>query len=111
MAWPIILILILAAFAGCWIACAAAQVAWIQRSRPLAVLALAVLASLLAEVAALNGSALGGSISGFGVVSLLTGGIALAAFAFYLLTPPPTELEPVRPHRITGPAANPDSEA
>jgi hypothetical protein len=111
MAWPIIAILIVAALGGCLVACAAAQVAWVQRSRPLALMAVAVLASLLAEVAALNGSALGGSVGGLGVISLFTGGIALAAFAFYLLTPPPPEREPQPIDRLTGAAANPDSEA
>ncbi|HVC22692.1 MAG TPA: hypothetical protein VNH82_04610 [Candidatus Dormibacteraeota bacterium] len=111
MAWPIIAILLLAALAGCWVACASAQVAWVQRSRPLAVVALAVLAGLLAEVAALNGSALGGSVGGLGVVAMLSGGLALAAFAFYLLTPPPPDLEPETAMGLTGPAVNPDSEA
>lgn len=111
MAWPIAAILILAALAGCWVACGAAQVAWNQRSLPLAAVAAAGLASLSAEVAALNGSALGGSLGGLGVVSMLMGGIALAAFAAYLLTPPPEERDtPLHP-RPTGPAANPDSEA
>ncbi|HUY55629.1 MAG TPA: hypothetical protein VMV23_10780 [Candidatus Nanopelagicaceae bacterium] len=111
MAWPIFAILILAVLAGCWATCAAAQVAWAQRSRPLTVVAAAVLASLLAEVAALNGSALGGAVGGLGVVSLLLGGVALAAFAFYLLTPPPPDVEPQLINGPTGPAANPDSEA
>jgi hypothetical protein len=111
MAWPIITILILTALAGCWVACAAAQVAWGQRSWPLALVAAAVLASLAAEVAALNGSAVGGSLGGLGVVSLFTGAIALAAFAYYLLTPPPAELGRQLSDRPTGPAANPDSEA
>ncbi|MGC1185065.1 MAG: hypothetical protein WBA31_07940 [Candidatus Dormiibacterota bacterium] len=111
MAWPIIATLLLAALAGCWVACAAAQVAWVQRSRPLAVVAAAVLASLLAEVAALNGSALGGSVGGLGVVAMLGAGIALAAFAFYLLAPPPPDLEPEAARGLTGPAVNPDSEA
>ncbi|MGH7643482.1 MAG: hypothetical protein ACRENX_10840 [Candidatus Dormibacteria bacterium] len=111
MAWPIVAILILAALAGCWVACAAGQVAWAQRSRPLGVMTLAVVISLGAEVAALNGSALGGSIGGLGVVTLFAGGVGLAAFAYYLLTPPPPEREPTLIHRPTGPAANPDSEA
>lgn len=111
MAWPIIAILILAALGGCWVACAAGQVAWAQRSRPLGLMTLAVLISLAAEVAALNGSALGGSVGGLGVVSLLAGGISLAAFAFYLLMPPPPEREPQLIGGPTGPAANPDSEA
>jgi len=111
MAWPIAAILLLASLAGCWFACAAAQVAWAQRSRPLALVAVAILASLVAEVAALNGSALGGSVGGLGVVALFSGGIALAAFAFYLLTPPPPEFEPQPIARLTGPAGNPDSEA
>ncbi|MGA7173366.1 MAG: hypothetical protein WCB86_10865 [Candidatus Dormiibacterota bacterium] len=111
MAWPVFAVLILIVLAGCWAACAAAQVAWTQRSRPLALVAAAVLGSLLAEVAALNGSALGGAVGGLGVVALLLGGIALAAFAFYLLTPPPPDLEPELIGRPTGPAANPDSEA
>jgi hypothetical protein len=111
MAWPIVAILILAAVVGCWIACAAAQVAWAQRSWPLGVLAAAVLVSLSAEVAALNGSAVGGSVGGLGVVSLLAAGIALAAFALYLLLPLPEEQEPEARRRRSGPAANPDSEA
>jgi hypothetical protein len=111
MAWPIVAILILAAFVGCWIACAAAQVAWGQRSWPLGVLAVAVVASLGAEVAALNGSAVGGSVGGLGVISLLLGGVALAALAVYLLSPPPEEQEPAVRLQPSGPAANPDSEA
>lgn len=111
MAWPIVAILILVAFVGCWIVCAAAQVAWAQRSWPLGVLAAGVLASLGAEVAALNGSAVGGSLGGLGVVSLLTAGIALAAFALYLLLPPPEEPDPAVRRRPSGPGANPDSEA
>jgi hypothetical protein len=111
MAWPIIAVLLLVALAGCWVACAAAQVAWAQRSRPLALVAVAVVASLLAEVAALNGSALGGSVGGLGTVAMLAAGIALAAFAFYLLTPPPPDLEPEPGPRLSGPATNPDSEA
>jgi protein-S-isoprenylcysteine O-methyltransferase Ste14 len=111
MAWPIVAILILAAFVGCWIVCAAGQVAWSQKSWPLAVLAVAVLVSLGAEVAALNGSALGGSLGGLGVISLLAAGIALAAFAIYLLSPPGEEEEPGARPRPRGPAANPDSEA
>ncbi|MGA8208399.1 MAG: hypothetical protein WB801_03495 [Candidatus Dormiibacterota bacterium] len=111
MAWPIVAILILAAFVGCWVACAAGQVAWSQRSWPLAVLSLAVLASLGAEVAALNGSAVGGSLGGLGVISLFAAGIALAAFALYLLRPPAEEEEPNTRPRPLGPAANPDSEA
>jgi hypothetical protein len=111
MAWPIAAILILAALAGCWVACAAAQVAWAQRSLALWGVATAVLVSLTAEVAALNGSALGGSLGGLGVGSLLAGGLALAAFAVYLLTPPPVKLEPQLSSRPTGPAADPDSEA
>jgi hypothetical protein len=111
MAWPIVAILILAAVVGCWIACAAAQVAWAQRSWPLWVLAAAVLGSLGAEVAALNGSALGGSVGGLGIVSLLMAGVALAAFAFYLLATTPDEREPEARQRPSGPAANPDSEA
>jgi hypothetical protein len=111
MAWPIVAILILAAFVGCWIACAAAQVAWEQRSWPLGVLAAAVLASLGAEVAALNGSALGASVGGLGVVSLLMAGVALAAFAIYLLVPPPEDGEPEVRLGPSGPAGNPDSEA
>jgi hypothetical protein len=111
MAWPIVAFLLLVAMAGCWAACAAAQVAWVQRSRPLGLAAAAIVASLFAEVAALNGSALGGSVGGLGVVSMLTGGLALAGFAFYLLTPPPPDLEPETIPRLTGPAHNPDSEA
>jgi|GEM_PF-3946918 len=111
MAWPIVAILILAAFVGCWIVCAAAQVAWAQRSWPLWLLAAAVLASLAAEVAALNGSAAGGSVGGLGVVSLLTAGIALAAFALYLLLPLPEEPDSELGRRPSGPVANPDSEA
>jgi hypothetical protein len=111
MAWPIIAILILAAVAGCWVACAAAQAAWEQQSRPLGVVALAVLVSLASEVAALNGSAPGGSIGGLGVVSLFAGGTALAAVSYYLLTPPPTERAHQLVPRLTGPANNPDSEA
>lgn len=111
MAWPILALLILTALAGCWAACAAAQVAWGQRSWPLVLVAAAVLISLTSEAAALNGSAVGGSVGGLGVVSLFTGGIALAAFAFYLLTPPPAERETQLIDRPTGPAANPDSEA
>lgn len=111
MAWPIIAILILAAFVGCWVACAAAQAAWEQRSRPLGVVAAAVLVSLASEVAALNGSAPGGSVGGLGVVSLFAGGIALAAISYYLLTPPPPQREPHRILRLTGAASNPDSEA
>ncbi|HVC40074.1 MAG TPA: hypothetical protein VNH20_08940 [Candidatus Dormibacteraeota bacterium] len=111
MAWPIAATLLLAALVGCWLACAAAQVAWAQRSWPLGVVAVALIASLAAEVAALNGSALGGSLGGLGVVSLLGGGIALAAFAVYLLAPAPSELEPDSGPRLTGPAADPDSEA
>jgi hypothetical protein len=111
MSWPIEAVLMVAALAGCWAACAAAQVAWVQRSLPLAVLAVAVLASLCAEVAALNGSALGGSLGGLGVVALLMGGMALAALAVYLLTPPPEPAEEPVLARLTGPADNPDSEA
>lgn len=111
MAWPIAAFLTLVVLAGCWVACGAAQVAWNLRSLPLAVVAAALLASLSAEVAALNGSALGGSLGGLGVVSLLMGGIALAAFAVYLLTPPSEEGEEEPAPQATGPAANPDSEA
>ncbi|HUY25731.1 MAG TPA: hypothetical protein VMV09_10595 [Candidatus Saccharimonadales bacterium] len=111
MAWPIVAILILAALFGCWTVCAAGQVAWAQRSWPLAVLAAAVLASLSAEVAALNGSALAGSLGGLGVISLLAAGIALAAFALYLLSPPADDEESEARPRPRGPAANPDSEA
>jgi hypothetical protein len=111
MAWPIVAILILAAFFGCWIVCAAGQVAWAQRSWALGLLAAAVLASLGAEVAALNGSAAGGSLGGLGVISLLTAGMALAAFALYLLLPPPVEPDLEVRRRPSGPAANPDSEA
>ncbi|HEY6538120.1 MAG TPA: hypothetical protein VI138_03660 [Candidatus Dormibacteraeota bacterium] len=110
MAWPVTAILLLSALVGCWLACAAAQVARAQRSRPLALVAVAVLISLVAEVAALNGSAPGGSVGGLGVVTLFLAGVALAAFAAYLLLPPPAELE-LKPVGATGPAANPDSEA
>jgi hypothetical protein len=86
-------------------------VAWTQRSLPLAVLAVAVLASLGAEVGALNGSAVGGSLGGLGVVTLLLGGVALAALAVYLLSPPPERPEEPALPRLSGPAGNPDSEA
>ncbi len=111
MAWPVVAVLLLAALGGCWVACAASQVAWAQRSWPLALVAAAVLSSLFAEVAALNGSALGGTLGGLGVVTLFTAGIALAALAYYLLTPPRDEPEREPPGRPRGPAANPDSEA
>src|ERR1019366_4267017 len=66
MAWPIAAILILAALAGCWVACAAAQVAWAERSLALWGVATAVLVSLTAEGAALNGSAPAGRPGGPG---------------------------------------------
>lgn len=111
MAWPIEALLILAALVGCWLACIAAQAAWEQRNWLLAAVAAALLASLWAEVAALNGDALGGSLGGLGVVSMLLAGLALAAFALYLLVvPPPEDAEP-EPLPFPGPAVNPDSEA
>lgn len=111
MSWPIEAILIVAALGGCWVACAAAQVAWVQRNWALAGLAGAVLVSLFSEVAALNGPTVGGSLGGLGVVSMLTGGLGLTAFAIYLLTPPGEDREEPWAPGLSGPAANPDSEA
>ena len=109
MAWPVEGFLLLMALAGCWAAMAALQVAWWSQSWPLAVVGLAILASLASEVSALNGAwgaTLGG---GIGVVTLLMAGVALAALAVYLLLPPePAGAAPPRPF---GPAVNPDSEA
>jgi len=110
MAWPVEGLLLLLALAGCWAAMAALQAAWWSRSWPLAVVGLAILGSLVAEVGALNsswGPTLG---DGVGVVTLLLTGLALAALAVYLLLPPPASIGPAPPPPF-GPAVNPDSEA
>ncbi|MDA8331496.1 MAG: hypothetical protein M0027_09905 [Candidatus Dormibacteraeota bacterium] len=110
MAWPVEAMLLLLALAGCWAAAAAIQAALSSRSLPLLVSGLAIIGSLLAEVATLNGN-LGGSLgSGVGVPVIILAGIALGALALYLLLPPPEPAPPAPPQR-TGPAANPDSEA
>jgi len=110
MAWPVEAVLLMLALAGCWAASAALQSALSSRSLPLLISGLAIIASLLAEVATLNGN-LGASLgSGVGVPVILFAGIALGALALYLLLPPPVPAPPATPMR-TGPAANPDSEA
>ncbi|HUY54762.1 MAG TPA: hypothetical protein VMV23_06355 [Candidatus Nanopelagicaceae bacterium] len=110
MAWPVEVLLLLVALAGCWASMAALQASWWSRSWPLAVVGLAIVASLVAEVGALNnswGPTLG---DGIGVVTVLLAGVALAALAVYLLLPPPQPVGPAPP-RPWGPAVNPDSEA
>ncbi len=110
MAWPVEAFLLVLALVGCWAAVAALQLAWSARSWPLLVVGLAIGASLISEVAALNGSwgaTLGG---GVGVMALLMAGLALVALAVYLLLPPP-ETTATAPPRPFGPAVNPDSEA
>ena len=110
MAWPVEAVLLLMALAGCLLACAALQLAYSWRSWPLAVVGAATVASLLAEVGALNGS-FGPVLSGgVGVPTLVLAGVAVAGLAVYLLLPPPAPRSSTR-HRLTGPAANPDSEA
>ncbi len=110
MAWPVEAVLILTAFGGCWLAAGAGLVAWRSRSWSMAAVGALILASLGGEVAALNGSAAGGTTGGIGVASLLCAGLALAALAAYLVQPPP-EPRIEEAHRLSGPALNPDSEA
>ncbi|MGH7639949.1 MAG: hypothetical protein ACREN7_03530 [Candidatus Dormibacteria bacterium] len=110
MAWPIVALLLLAFFVCCWVVCAAALSGWRQRSWPLLLVAAAGISSLFAEVAALNGSALGGSVGGIGIAAVFAAGIAIAAFAYYLVTPVPEEPDEDPPAR-RGPALYPDSEA
>ncbi|MHB1854964.1 MAG: hypothetical protein ACYCS2_07900 [Acidimicrobiales bacterium] len=110
MVWPVEGLLLLVALAGCWAAMAALQASWWTRSWPMAVVGLAIMASLASEVGALNsswGPTLG---DGIGVVTLLLAGVAMAALAVYLLLPPPNPVGPAPP-RPWGPAVNPDSEA
>lgn len=109
MAWPVAAGLLLMALAGCVAATAALMAAWTLRDWALATVGVAILASLAAEVAALNGwwgPTMGGGVA---VVTVLAGGVALAALAVHLLLPPPIPVAVPAP--ATGAASNPDSEA
>lgn len=110
MSWPVEALLLLLVLAGCTVASASVQLAWRWRSWPLLVVGLAVFGSMAAEVTALNNSWGPVLPGGVGVVTLVLAGVAVAAVAVYLLLPPPEPREePAAP--VTGPAANPDSEA
>ncbi len=110
MAWPVEAFLLLVALAGCVAAAAALQAFRHLRSVPWAVCGVAIIASLAAEVGELNGDFGGASGRGIGVLTIVFGGLALAAVAVYLLLPPPSASQVPAPVP-TGPAANPDSEA
>ncbi len=110
MAWPVEAFLLMVALAGCLAAAGALQLARLLHSVPLAISGLAIIASLLAEVGQLNGDFGGASGNGVGLLTIVFGGIALAAVAVYLLLPPPERRVPAI-QLSTGPAANPDSEA
>jgi hypothetical protein len=110
MAWPAEAVLLLLALAGCLLACASVQLAFLWRSWPLAVVGVATLLALLAEVGALNGSFGPDLTAGVGVPTLILAGVAVAALAVYLLLPPPSARAADGPPP-TGPAVNPDSEA
>lgn len=110
MAWPLEAFLLLVAGAACVAGTAALQAGWQTGSLALSIAGGAVIASLAAEVAGLNGAFGPVLPGGVATLSVILGGVAVAAFAIYLVLPPPEA--PARAGSgPTGPAANPDSEA
>lgn len=110
MAWPLEAFLLLVAGAACVAGTAAIQAGWRTGSPALTVAGGAVIASLAAEVAGLNGAFGPVLPGGVATLSVIIGGVAVAAFAVYLVLPPP-EVAARAVAVPTGPAANPDSEA
>ncbi len=110
MVWPLEAFLLILALVGCWAAASGIQAGLIYHSWPLGLCGAAIVVSLASEIGTLNGD-FGGSVgAGVGTLTVIFAGAAVAALAVYLLLPPPERVPAVSAH-LTGPAADPDSEA